>query len=186
MSEYSFSCWNEGCGDIVDRDWDEVEEDVSGQMAYCSKGCFTEHCQKVSDRFNSNYKLETPYVVGNPESEARLYTHLRQINPYIAHSIEEEEIDTFAGNWHYVWVPDLEALKEFAQDVAVEGETVAQAMQNIDYSEWEEFLIFTHPVKGIALTQAWERLKGLSISVYVSKGEVRMDTAPSDSDFVQK
>ena len=59
-------------------------------------------------------------------------------------------------------------------------------MAGIDYSEWEEFMMFTHPVKGIVLTQAWNRLQSLSISVYVANGKVEMRTSPSEPDFVQK
>jgi len=186
MSEYSFPCWNEGCGDIVNRDWDEVEEDVSGQMAYCSKGCFSEHCQKMSDRFNSRYTLEAPYVVGNAQSEEQLFTRLKEVNPYIAHSIAEEEVENFSGNWHWIWVPHLEALKEFAQEVAQEEETIEQVMQSIEHSEWEEFLAFTHPVKGIALIQVWERFQDRSLSMYMSQGKLNVETSPSASAFMKK
>ena len=167
MGEYSFDCWNNGCGDIVERDWEEVEEDVSGVMAYCSKGCFLEDCRNASMRFNKNYRAKEPYIVGDSASEEQFLKNLKKLNPYIAHSIEEEEEDTFSGNWHYIWIPDLEALKEFAQEVAEDGQSISAAMREIDYSEWEEFIMFTHPVKGIALINAWEGLQGRSASSYV-------------------
>ena len=186
MGEYSFSCWNRSCGDIIDRDWDEVEEDLSGRMAYCSQDCFVEDCQRVGREFNANRKMEPPYVVGDGDSEDRLMEMLRQRNPFVAHSIEEEEADSFAGNWHYIWIPDLEELKLFAEEIAEEGQDISDAMAGIDYSEWEEFMVFTHPVKGIALTKAWDRLQSLSVSVYVSNGKVEMRRSPSEPDVVQK
>ena len=185
MSEYRFQCWNKSCGDLVERDWDEVEEDISGRMAYCSQACFEEDCTNTGNRFNENYPHTTPYVVGNKESEENLLQRLRQCNPYIAHSIEEEEVDTFSGNWHYVWVPDLTELKAFAQEEMAEGEDLNEAMKNIHYSDWEEFMMFTHPVKGIALVNAWERLQGLSISVYISQDTLKMHTTPSHPDFIE-
>ena len=109
-----------------------------------------------------------PYVVGDADSEARLFAKLKALNPYIAHSIEEEEVDEFSGNWHYIWIPDLEDLKAFAEEIAEEGQEIAQVMADIDYSEWEAFVTSTHPVKGIALIQAWNQLRNLSSSVYVS------------------
>ena len=186
MSTYSFLCWNDGCGDMVDRTWDEVEEDVSGRMAYCSQGCFSEHCTMVGEQFQGNHPQDPPYVVGLSESEERLFTRLRQINPYIAHSIEEEEVDTFSGNWHYIWLPDLEELKAFAQEVAEEGQDISQAMAGIDYSEWDEFVMFTHPVKGIVFTKAWEFLQGRSVSLYAVSNQVEMQVKPSEPNFVQK
>ena len=182
-----FLCWNSACKNQLSRSWEEVEEDISGRMAYCSDGCFEEDCNRESDRFNSAYtlvNLTKPYVVGDSVSEAALFASLQLKNSYIAHSVEEEEADRFAGNWHYIWVPDLEELKDFAEEVKEEGQDTKEAMANIDYSEWEEFLVFTHPVKGIALIQTYNRLSNLSISVYVSKGDVEMDTAPSNPNLL--
>jgi hypothetical protein len=186
MSEYSFQCWNNSCGDTIDRDWDEVEEDTSGRMAYCSDDCFKEDCQRESKSFNDTRNINPPYTVGDEDSESLLLSMLKQRNPYIAHSIEEEEADTFAGNWHYIWIPDLEDLKTFAEETAEEGQDITEVMANIDYSEWEEFMMFTHPVKGIALIQAWNNLASLSMSIYISKGQIQMDTATSDPTFQQK
>jgi hypothetical protein len=185
MSEYSFQCWNNSCGDAIDRDWDEVEEDTTGRMAYCSDDCFQEDCKRESDSFNKMRNFDPPYIVGNEDSEAQLLYMLKQRNPYLVHSIEEEAADDFAGNWHYIWVPDLEDLKSFAEEIATEGQAITEAMANIDYSEWEEFMIFTHPVKGIALIKAWDNLSSLSISVYFSTGQIQMDSTPSNSDFQQ-
>lgn len=176
MSEYSFECWNSSCGDEVDRDWDEVEEDISGRMAYCSEDCFLEDCKREGDSFTQNRSFSPPYIVGDAASETRLLKMLKQRNQYIAHSIEEEEADSFAGNWHYVWVPDLEDLK-------ILSEEIDESMEDIDYSDWEEFMIFTHPVKGIALIRAWDSLSSLSISVYISKGKIEMDSSPSEANF---
>ena len=174
MSEYSFEFWN--CGVEVQRDWDEVEEDTTGRMAYCSEACFQEDCKKKSDAFNKTHRVSPPYVVGDAASEERLLAMLRQKNRYIAHSIEEEEVDSFSGNWHYIWIPDLEDLQAFAEEID-------QEMGDIDYSEWEEFMMFTHPVKGIALIEAWDALASRSISVYISKGKIELDSSPSHSDF---
>jgi len=171
---------------MVDRNWEDVEEDVSGRMAYCSEGCFVEDCKRESDAFQENRRLEPPYVVGDAASETKLLSMLKGLNPYIAHSIEEEEVDSFSGNWHYIWVPDLEDLRAFGEEVAQEGQDITEAMAGIDYSEWEEFIMFTHPVKGIALIQAWNQLQSRSISVYVSKGKVEMDVNPSNPNLIQK
>ena len=182
-----FPCWNSACKNELSLSWEEVEDDISGRMAYCSEGCFEEDCKRESDHFNSAYSLVNltkPYVVGDSASEAALFSALQLKNSYITHSVEEEEADRFAGNWHYIWVPDLEELKEFAEEIKEEGQDIKNAMGNIDYSEWEEFLVFTHPVKGIALIQTYNRLSNLSISVYVSKGNVEMDTAPSNPNLI--
>jgi hypothetical protein len=72
----------------------------------------------------------------------------------------------------------LEDLQEFAEEVKEEGQD-KKAMANVDYSEWEEFWVFTHPVNGIALTQTYNRLSNLSISVYISKGNVEVNSTPS-------
>ena len=156
MSEYSFEFWN--CGVEVQRDWDEVEEDTTGRMAYCSEACFQEDCKKKSDAFNKTHRVSPPYVVGDAASEERLLAMLRQRNRYIAHSIEEEEVDSFSGNWHYIWVPDLEDLRAFAEEEAEDGEDIEDVMAEIDHSDWDEFLAFTHPVKGIVLIQAWDEM----------------------------
>ena len=181
MSEYRFDCWN--CRDMVERDWDEVEEDTTGRMAYCSESCFQEDCKKASDSFNQMRNFNPPYIVGDADSEARLLRMLRQRNRYLVHSIEEEEADSFAGNWHYIWVPDLEDLRAFAEEEAADGEDIEAVMAELDYSDWEEFMMFTHPVKGIALIRAWDSLSSLSISVYLSNGKVALDSSPSHSDF---
>ncbi len=185
MSEYTFLCWNQRCGDTVDRDWGDVEDDVTGRMAYCSDDCFAEDCKREATSFNANRSMTPPYVVGDSDAEARLFSMLQSLNPYIAHSIEEEEVDTFSGNWHYLWVPDLADLRAFAEEDAKEGETVEQVMAEIDYTDWEEFLVFTHPVKGIALIRAWDQLQSRAVSVYVSKDQVVMETKPSASGFVK-
>ena len=180
-----FQCWNSTCNNQISRAWEDVEDDTSGRMAYCSDGCFEEDCRRESDHFNSQHILTKPFVVGDPTSETMLFTTLQQFkNPYIAHSIEEEEADQFAGNWHYIWVPDLEELKIFAEEILEDGQDIQEAMASIDYSEWETFLVFTHPVKGLALIQAYNRLSNLSISVYISKGTVEMDSVPSHQQLL--
>ena len=78
MSEYTFQCWNSSCGDMVDRDWDEVEEDISGSMAYCSEDCFQEHCKSVGDGFNSRCRMKPHYKVGDDASELQISTALKQ------------------------------------------------------------------------------------------------------------
>ena len=61
-----FPCWNSACKNELSRSWEEVEDDISGRMAYCSEGCFEEDCKRESDRFNSAHSLVNltkPYVV---------------------------------------------------------------------------------------------------------------------------
>ena len=78
----------------------------------------------------------------------------------------------------------MEELKIFAEEILEDGQDIQEAMASIDYSEWETFLVFTHPVKGLALIQAYNRLSNLSISVYISKGTVEMDSAPSHQQLL--
>ena len=65
---------------------------------------------------------------------------LHSNNPYIVHYIEEEEVDEFSGNWHYVMVPDLEDLRKFAEEVATEDQDIEEAMAGISQYDWEEFI----------------------------------------------
>ena len=185
MSAYNFSCWN-CCGSDVSRDWDEVAEDTSGRMAYCCESCFQEDCTRASNGFNQNRSIKPPYKVGDEASEAQLLAMLKTLNPYIAHSVEEEEVERFSGNWHYIWVPDLEDLQDFAEEIATDGQTIAEVMADIDYSDWEEFLVFQHPVKGMALLEAWNHLHSRSISLYIAKGSLQMDIVVGNPPYTQE
>ena len=104
---------------------------------------------------------------------------LKARNPYLVETFDEGDSYEYPGGWHWVWIPDLEDLKEAAAYFEVED------LADVDYSDWEEFMSFAHPVRGIALIQVYDFLSSLSMSVYISKDGLQMKTSPSESDFQQ-
>ena len=155
---------------------EEMYEDTSGRCAYCSDECFNKERQTHSKHITQAYSLAIPYSIGDAKSEEQLLMLLKQKNPYIAHSFDEGDPDQYPGGWHWFWVPDLEELQHLADDCGIE-------MSEVEHYEWEEFMAFSHPVKGIALIQAFEFLQGLSVSVYLTKHGVELETKPSEASY---
>ena len=176
MSE--FLCHRESCDTCVDCiDEDDLYEDKSGRLAYCSEVCFSEDCSAHSKSFNEMRRLGFTYTVGDPTTEEKLHLLLRQRNSHIAHSFDEGDYDAYPGGWHWFWIPDLQELRLLAVDLEVED------VSEVEYYDWEEFMSFAHPVKGIALIQAYDFLSAQSVSMYISKEGLQMTTSPSEPDF---
>ena len=176
MSE--FVCHRVACNTWVDcDDEDDLYEDESGCSAYCSDACYSQACTECSQSFNALRSLGFTYTVGNAETEAQLLVLIRQRNPFVAHSFDEGDYDAYPGGWHWFWVPDLEDLKQLSAELDVED------LSEIEHYDWEEFMAFSHPVKGIALVQAYDFLSSLSLSVYISKDGLTSKSGPSEPDF---
>lgn len=174
MSKYV--CHRVSCDTLIDEDQAEWEE-KSGRAAYCSDACFSQECSGHSQSFNAMRSLGFTYAVGDSTTEDQLLSILKQRNPYIVESFDEGAVDEYPGGWHWVWIPDLEDLKEAAAYFEVDD------LADVDYMDWEEFMSFAHPVRGIALIQAYDFLKSTSVSFSLSEGELTMTTSPSEPDF---
>ena len=117
------------------------------------------------------------YVVGDASTEDKLLALLKQRNPYIVESFDEGTPDEYPGGWHYCWIPDLEDLKSAAEYFEVDD------LADVSFYDWEEFMMFTHPVRGITLIQAFDFMSSMSMSVFVSTEGLTMITSPSEPDF---
>lgn len=174
----SYICHRVSCDALIaeeQAEWDGK----SGRAAYCSGACFSQECSEHSQSFNKMRSLDFTYAVGDSNTEEQLLSLLKQRNPYIVETFDEGAIDEYPGGWHWLWIPDLEDLKEAAAYFEVED------LAEVDYSDWEEFMSFAHPVRGIALIQAYDFLSSMSMSVYISKDGLQMTTSPSEPDFQQ-
>ncbi len=176
MSQYV--CHRVSCDTLIDEEQAEWDE-KSGRAAYCSDACFSQECLEHSRIFNEMRSLGFTYAVGDSTTEDQLLSLLKERNPYMVETFDEGAVDEYPGGWHWLWIPDLEDLKEAAAYFEVED------LADVDYSDWEEFMSFAHPVRGIALIQAYDFLTSMSISVYISKDGLQMTTSPSETDFQQ-
>ena len=174
MSQYV--CHRVSCGTLIDEDQAEWE-DKSGRAAYCSDACFSQECSKHSKFFNEMRSLGFTYVVGDSTTEDKVLALLKERNPYLVETFDEGAVDEYPGGWHWLWIPDLEDLKEAAAYFEVED------LADVDYMDWEEFMSFAHPVRGIALIQAYDFMSSTSVSFSLSQGEIKMTTSPSEPDF---
>ena len=175
-----FTCCRIPCTtSVVSEDEDALYDDQTGRSAYCSEECYLEDCTEHSNSFNALRNLGFTYKVCDAASEEKLLAILKSKNPYIAHSFDEGDYDVYPGGWHWFWIPDLQDLSELAKAIDVEE------LAEIEYDEWEEFMAFSHPVKGIALIQAFDFLSSLSVSVFISQGELKTTQKPSHPDFQQ-
>ena len=174
MSQYV--CHRVSCDILIaeeQAEWDEK----SGRAAYCSDACFSQECSDHSRFFNEMRSLGFTYAVGDSITEDQLLSLLKERNPYMVETFDEGAVDEYPGGWHWLWIPDLEDLKEAAAYFEVED------LADVDYSDWEEFMSFAHPVRGITLIQAYDFLSSTSVSFSLSQGEIKMTTSPSEPDF---
>jgi hypothetical protein len=172
----TYICHRASCEVEIDEEQAEWEE-KSGRAAYCSDACFSQTCSEESQFFNDTRDFGFTYVVGDPTTEDQLLSILKQRNPYIVESFDEGTPDEYPGGWHWVWIPDLEDLKEAAAYFEVDD------LADVHFGDWEEFLCFAHPVRGIALIQAMDSLSAMSVSFTLSNGKVDMTSSPSEPDF---
>ena len=176
MSQYV--CHRVSCDTLIDEDQAEWD-DKSGRAAYCSDACFSQECSDHSRFFNEMRSLGFTYTVGDSVAEDNLLSLLKERNPYMVETFDEGAVDEYPGGWHWLWIPDLEDLKEAAAYFEVED------LADVDYMDWEEFMSFAHPVRGITLIQAYDFMSSTSVSFSLSQGEIKMSTTPSEPDFQQ-
>ena len=174
----TYICHRETCDALIGEDQAEWD-DKSGRAAYCSDACFSQDCAEHSQFFNDTRNFGFTYVVGDSTTEDQLLSILKQRNSYIVETFDEGAPDEYPGGWNWIWIPDLEDLKEAAAYFEVDD------LADVDVSDWEEFLCFSHPVRGIALIQAIDSLSAMSVSFSLSQGEIKMTTSPSEPDFQQ-
>ena len=103
-----------------------------------------------------------------------LFQNLHYLTPYNSRTIHNSlcrgrRNSRFAGNWHYIWVHDLEELKIFAEEIMEEGQDIKEAMASIDYSEWEEFWFLHTPLNYCSHTDLQPSVQPIDICICFQK-----------------
>ena len=83
----------------------------------------------------------------------------------------------------YVEVPNMAEVREWASEIIDEHNSMDQAIEEV--LSWAEHDCewYFHPVKGIALVNAWEDLQSLSAQFWARDGVVQSETKPSHAEY---
>ena len=180
MSE-SFPCF--GCRKRISPLEDALERCTTGRQAYCSDGCFRHDCERVNEHCQRFRRWEPPYVVGNTDAEQRLEKRLFDLNRHTRIMDDGEGTDYPGGTLWYVEVPNMVEVRQWASEIIDEHETIDQAIEEVLSWAEHDCKWYFHPVKGIALVNAWDDLQSLSVQFGFRDGVVQSESTPSNIDY---